>query len=271
MNSNIVNVLSFDCGYDPLAVCVVSFDLNYKIKINEINKKISMEKRELEHLGQSLTIDQYFDSMICFVQKWIDIIERTVLNSIVVKKIMTINLLGKERLKNIGDEDKIARLKFQLLDIDKYIADHHISIDVVLCEDQQIPNKHIQTIRSIILYHYITPINISIDSKKQKGKISPLVKFVNPRIKNKICLSKDESLSHKTFVNKYSSNYTANKEHCKANMLYFLKVFDKEWLLNDLQKYPKAKQKKYHRDIGDSICQAIMWWCHEYPKMNLCC
>ena len=62
-----------------------------------------------------------------------------------------------------------------------------------------------------ILYHYSC-----VDNSK--------VELVGPTLKNKICFSADDSLSHGTFMEKYASKYTANKNHTKANFLYWLKI-----------------------------------------------
>lgn len=231
MKTNIINVLSFDCGYDPLAACIISFDLNYKKKLNMLAKISASNKRNIN-----------------FIAKWLNVIDYIASNCVVVRKIFATNLLQSDKLKDVSDLSKISRIKTQLFKIDKYISDHNINIDVVLCENQQIPNNDIQSIKSIIVYHYI-PIESDI----------PKVVIVNPRIKNKICLS--QSLNHKIYLAKYSTRYLANKQHCAANMLYWLKNFNLEHLLEEaLINIHKSKKKKYHRDIGDAFCQAIAFY-----------
>ena len=51
------------------------------------------------------------------------------------------------------------------------------------------------------------------------------VELVGPSLKNKVCFSKDDSLRHSTFMEKYASKYTANKNHAKANFLYWVKIY----------------------------------------------
>lgn len=229
--TNIINVLSFDCGFDPLAACILSFDLNYKKKLDMLTKIFSSKKKNIE-----------------FIIKWLDEIDFAASNTVILRKIFSVNLLKNDKLKDISDLFKIFRIKVQLGEIDKYIKQHNINIDVVLCENQQIPNNHIQSIKSIIVYHY-TPI---------EGNV-PKVIIVNPRIKNKICLS--PSLNHKIFIEKYSTRYLANKHHCAANMLFWIKSFGLEHLLEEaLDIIPKSKKKKYYRDIGDAFCQAIAFY-----------
>ncbi len=231
METNIINVLSFDCGFDPLAACIISFDLNYKKNLDMLAKIFTSKTKNVE-----------------FIIKWLDVVDFAVSNTIILRKIFSVNLLKNNKLRDISDLSKISRIKIQLVEIDKYILDHNISIDIVLCENQQIPNSHIQSIKSIIVYHYI-PI---------EGNL-PKVVIVNPRIKNKICLS--QTLNHNVYLAKYSSRYLANKHHCAANMLYWLKSFGLEHLLEEaLDAVPKSKKKKYHRDIGDAFCQAIAFY-----------
>ncbi len=248
-----LNILSFDCGYDPLAACIVSINTHYKKCLTNIADDITQSKIELNKKLIRATHTSQCELILQFVTKWIDILDKTTNQAIIVQKIIVANLLGDNKLKGLNDTNKIARIKFQLLHIDKYISHHDLEIDVVLCEDQKIPNKHVQSVKSVILGHYIIPINAVGDCNT--------VISINPRLKNKICFG---NLSHKSFTDKYSS-YTANKKHCAENMLFFLKVFDCEHLLDDIKHYRRSKQSKYYRDIGDAFCQCLMWYKYNFP------
>ena len=70
--------------------------------------------------------------------------------------------------------------------------------------------------------------------------------IMNPSYKNKIYFNKE--LQHSRFTQKYTNNYIANKNHCKANFLYFLKAFNLEHITNNIK-------SKNIDDLADSFMQ----------------
>lgn len=243
------NILSFDCGYDPLAACIITFDLNYEKNIKKTNELLKKQMCQLIIDMKLMNVEERKKVLFPFVADWLDTINQLVTSSIVIKKIFATNILGRDKMVHLNAVIRIARIKYVLNDIDKFIQEHD-PIDVVLCENQQIPSKHVQTVESVIMGHYIKPIDST-------GTCNPVV-VVNPRLKNKITF---EHLNHKLFTDKYSS-YVANKKHCAANMLYFLRLFDCEHLLDCISDHTKVKRTKYHKDIGDAVCQGLMWYKH---------
>ncbi len=246
---NMFNILSFDCGYDPLAACIITFNLDYEKNLHKTNELLKKQMTQLIIDMVSMNVEERKKILFPFVINWIDIINQLTTSAIVIKKMFIVNVLGHNKLVHLNNVTRIARIKYVLNDIDKFIQEHD-PIDVVLCENQQIPNKNVQTVESVIMGHFIKPIDAS-------GTCNPVV-IVNPRLKNKISF---DSLSHKSFTDKYSS-YVANKKHCAENMLYFLQLFDCEHLLDCISDQPKSKRTKYHRDIGDAVCQGLMWYKH---------
>ena len=69
---------------------------------------------------------------------------------------------------------------------------------------------------------------------------------MNNSYKNKIYFNNE--LKHSTFIQKYSNNYLANKNHTKSNFLYFLKTFKLEYVID------KIKAKNID-DLADSFMQ----------------
>jgi hypothetical protein len=69
-----------------------------------------------------------------------------------------------------------------------------------------------------------------------------------------VCFSTDETLAHGTFTEKYASKYTANKNHCKANFLYWLKLYSLDGLLKE-----NGIEKKNVDDIADAFMQMFGW------------
>jgi len=74
------------------------------------------------------------------------------------------------------------------------------------------------------------------------------VQLVGASLKNNIEL--DPNTSYGDFVKKYSSLYTANKRHSVNNFTYYLKMFNKEHLI---QKFRKKD------DVSDAFMQICGW------------
>lgn len=108
---------------------------------------------------------------------------------------------------------------------------------LVLVEYQMSANDKSRCISQQIVYHYVDICEVVL---------------VGPSLKNKICLSADNSLAHGTFMEKYSSKYMANKNHTKANFLYWLASNNCSRLIAD----NKIKKKNID-DIADAFMQIL--------------
>jgi hypothetical protein len=107
--------------------------------------------------------------------------------------------------------------------------------DVVLIEYQMSANDKSRCVSNGIIYHY------SCTNTK--------VVVVGPTLKNKICFSTDNTLEHGAFMAKYSKPYTANKNHTKANFLYWM----------DVRNIEVEFAKKNIDDIADAFMQIWGW------------
>ena len=58
----------------------------------------------------------------------------------------------------------------------------------------------------------------------------------------------NKELQHSRFTQRYTNNYIANKNHCKANFLYFLKAFNLEYVTDNIK-------SKNIDDLADSFMQ----------------
>ena len=76
------------------------------------------------------------------------------------------------------------------------------------------------------------------------------ITVMNPSYKNKVYFNKD--LKHSNFIQKYNNNYIANKNHTKANFLYFIKHFNIEHVIKNV----KAKNID---DLADSFLQIFVF------------
>ena len=111
-------------------------------------------------------------------------------------------------------------LKSQLKKLDAIVSPPYS----VLIEYQMSVNDKSRNVSNQLVYHYCDKANTYL---------------VGPSLKNKINLSADQSLSHGEFMSKYSSKYTANKNHSKENFKHYISKIEndiKEVRLSTLQK-----------------------------------
>lgn len=169
------------------------------------------------------------------------------LNNIKNSKIYKINICKVYDLtegKKVNTVIRTKLLKKCLQSIDIIINNLDIKYrkpSNVLIEYQMSANDKSRCVSQQILYHYSCTNDIKVE-------------LVGPTLKNKICFSSDDSLSHGTFMEKYASKYTANKNHTKANFLYWIK---KNKLTNLIKDNNIAK--KNIDDIADAFTQIYGW------------
>jgi hypothetical protein len=137
---------------------------------------------------------------------------------------------------------RMLLLKECLLGVDSMVKESGFSPDQVLVEYQMPSNDKSRCVSTGIVYHY-------------SGIPDTDVALVGPTLKNKIRFSKDDSLSHGSFMEKYSSKYVANKNHCKANFLYWLELHCLTKLIGE-----NKITKKNVDDIADAFMQVWGWF-----------
>jgi len=93
------------------------------------------------------------------------------------------------------------------------------SLDLVLIEYQMCQNFKSNELFSQIYFHYSDKCPVH---------------SVGPSLKNTLAFSKDNRYSN--FTQKYATLYTANKNHASANLKYWLKLFNKEEFLDNINK-----------------------------------
>lgn len=132
--------------------------------------------------------------------------------------------------KNMTVDDKARSLKKVLTEFDQLIPDNKF---VVLIEYQMNANHMSNIIFNMIVYHYADRATVHT---------------VFPSLKNSIYLH--HSLKLSDFLANASSNYVANKNHCKYNFLYFMILFGH----GDRIKHIKQKNLD---DISDTFMQCL--------------
>lgn len=151
-------------------------------------------------------------------------------------KIHFIKVYDLTRGVKLDTVQRAILLKAQLKEIDENINQlEDSSYSKVLVEYQMSANDKSRNVSNQIIYHYCD---------------KAATYSVGPSLKNKVDFSSDLSLSHGDFLAKYSSKYTANKNHTKNNFLYYLIKTDNKEIL-------KSLCKKNYDDAADSFLQII--------------
>lgn len=152
-----------------------------------------------------------------------------------------IDLLPNKKVKNTNILERSKALKNYLtllqIRLNNLIELNNINKIILLIEAQPSFNDKSRATFNQIIYEFS---NNSIYK----------IKVMNAMYKNCIFFNKD--LKHYYFIQKYSNNYTANKNHTKENFKYFLKEF------NMLDKLKNIKKKNYD-DIADSFMQIFAY------------
>lgn len=209
--------LSIDVANKSLAVSFLKYN-----KLN--NKLLNIEEIEGNNLVQKLinlnnNLNNLINYYICEV---IDLLPN--------KKVKYTNIL--ERSNALKIYLKILKEKIQnLIELNK------INKIILIIEAQPSFNDKSRATFNQIVYEF---------SNNDMYKI----KVMNPMYKNFIYFTKD--LKHYYFLQKYSNNYLANKNHTKENFKYFLTKF------NMLDKLKNIKKKNYD-DIADSFMQIFAY------------
>lgn len=157
------------------------------------------------------------------------------LNSIIVPLLMKVyDINNGEKTKDTSIVAKAESLKKTLQEVDETIKDEIVNDNViVVIEYQMNANVGSNAIFNMIVYHFA-------------GRY-PIVS-IKPSWKNTIAFH--PSLSLATFLGRCSSNYVANKQHTKYNMMYLLTMIDRMDMIEGIK--PKNLD-----DISDTLMQCL--------------
>lgn len=268
-----LNILSFDCGYKPLASCLVTINTHYNTDMDEIISKLKTQRNLLlsdysarqSNLTSMCSDIEYYDVLKRYLNEVSSDMSDLINNHIKLQFIKSDNIVPDNiHVKDVSTTLKMSYIKHYLVQLDKKLQELHIMPDIILCENQRIPSKKIQLIEASILYHYSIPVSyIGGNTENANVKIPQHIFIVNPTLKNKIVLSSDNTLQYTTFIQRYSTKHRANKMHCKSNFLYWIDIF------NMHDKITHIKKTKHFEDVGDSFCQVLGWYREEYPKLKV--
>ena len=156
------------------------------------------------------------------------------IDSLIVPIMMdVVDLNPDKKSKEIPIHEKAIALKNVLTKFDEYIPSD--TKFVVLIEYQMNANHMSNAIFNMIAYHYA-------------GRAE--VNTVFPSLKNTFAFH--PKLSHSNMLAISSTNYIANKNHCKYNFMYFMTMFG----YGSKCAHIKAKNLD---DIADTFMQCVAW------------
>ncbi len=140
------------------------------------------------------------------------------------------------KVKDTSITAKSLSLKRTLHDLDQSIQPMIEGHDIkVLIEYQMNANHLSNAILNMIVYHYVDRYPVEI---------------IKPALKNTIALGPNLALSD--FLASATSNYKANKEHSRQNMLYLLDTIGRRDMIIGIKKCNQD-------DIADTLCQMIAY------------
>jgi len=154
-----------------------------------------------------------------------------------IKECDVVNLLGGRKVKDV---DSIERARCLRKYIDKNFGEKlkiYELDDIIILIEKQPETINIKScaISDQLLFYFANLKNIAT---------------ISPTLKNKISFNSE--LAYNKYVSKYSNSYLANKNHAKANLLYFLKKTEQEYVLKDIK-------KSNYNDLADSFMQIIAY------------
>ncbi len=235
-------VIGIDVATKSLATSIIKYKSN-KIVQKEMDLAIENYKVYKKLLIENnLTIK----SMNELLKKYQELLECINLSlcPIEILFIDVKDLIPDKKLKETDIIERTNSLRNYLNSIDKEIQNLILNSGynnewTILIEYQMGPNDKSRTISSQLLYHF---------SKYSESKIE----LVGPSLKNSLFLKNVESSKYSNFLEKYSTNYSANKAHSKYLFLELLKNMNKTEIINDIK-------KKNIDDIADSVLMSLAW------------
>lgn len=152
------------------------------------------------------------------------------------------DLIPNKKVKDTTIIERSNGLKKYMSELKNIINESIISNDIkkiyILVEYQLSSNYNANAIYNQIIFEFSNPTD-------DPSFIYEII-IMNPAYKNKIYFTKD--LIHSVFIQKYTNNYIANKNHTKSNFIYFLKSFNLSYVLDNIK-------SKNIDDLADSFMQ----------------
>jgi hypothetical protein len=231
-----MKVVSFDCANKSLGVSIVNYNLSIADEIKAKYDTYLLEKAELlcEKVQPGKAINQILAKYVKLLDTAINLLK----NKITIEFLDVVDLIPG---KKISETDPVYRTS-KLYEYLNNVIDPLISQSteyIFLLEFQMGPNVKSGTVSSQIMYHLM------------KYKHNDNIKLIGPSLKNKVVIG-GESNNYSNFIEKYNTNYSANKAHSKQNFLDLLKYLNSEYMIKNIK-------KKNIDDIADSVLMSLAY------------
>lgn len=235
-------IIGIDVATKSLAISIIKYKSN-KIVQEEMNLAIENYKSYKKTFINNKSCKNPDESLNNLLKKYQELLECTnsLLCPIEILFVDVKDLIPDKKLKDTNILERTNNLRDYLNDIDKKISELNIPIKNldILIEYQMGPNDKSRVISSQLLYHF---------SKYSSANIE----LVGPSLKNSIFFKNNEESHYSKFLEKYSTNYSANKAHSKYLFLELLKNIGKNEIISNIK-------KKNIDDIADSVLMSISW------------
>ena len=214
-----MRILGVDCAYKSYALCVVEYDVNWRKEHTKIYEDFLKTDQKTSDIIHTLkTLKKLYDSIYD------------------IKKLEVHNFIPNKKIDNTTLCERTLPLKKMLKKLNK-----EFDFDLVLIEYQMSSNFKSREIFSYTYFYFVDKC--------------PTYK-VGPSLKNTLAFKK--TLRHSEFLEKYSTDYTANKKHAVENLRYWLKIFNKQNMLEKIK-------KKNHDDAADAFLTIIGYMTSKFP------
>lgn len=232
-------IIGIDVATKSLAISIIKHNPNEILEkqMESALKNYKVHKKLL--MGDNPNIKSINEVL----KKYLELLEsiNSSLNQIQILFIDVKDLIPDKKLKESTIIERTNSLRIHLDLIDKEIADLKCENKdlVFLIEYQMGPNDKSRVISSQLLYHF---------SKYTESNIE----LVGPSLKNSLYYKNIEKSKYSYFLEKYATNYSANKAHSKYLFLELIKTVKIDDMMEDIK-------KKNIDDVADSVLMPIAW------------
>jgi hypothetical protein len=231
-----MQIISFDVATKSLAVSIISYNYNFAEAMTKIGVKYQ-EYRDYKRNSSLAGVD-YISDILGKYAELLDQVNAIMGAMFTIEYLEVKDLIPNQKIKDTNIIERTVKLQEYLAHIDTLLPNDPAQCKVLI-EYQMGPNDKSRTISSQIMYHFAKYTPQGLD-----------IQLVGPTLKNKIFLLNDPNSIYSRFVEKYTTNYAANKNHSKYNFLKIIDIYGYHRLIKNIP-------KKNIDDIADSALMSI--------------
>jgi len=228
-----MKLVSFDCATKSLGVSVINYNMQFNEQVNIAYQTYMLAKVACRDIHETLfNYIKLLDKIIYLIDTRINIEYLDVIDVIPGKKVKETDVVER----TMG----LYRCLAQLQQSANLSRDNEYTF---LVEYQMGPNDKSRSVAAQIMMFF---------AKYCEPYGHSTIKVVGPSLKNKVVIGGDDA-HYSNFIEMYTTNYAANKNHAKYNFLKLLKYLKKE-------DYIKHIKKSNIDDIADSVMMSIGYY-----------